>query len=96
MLTITENGGKLPQLFIFKSKKGGTIEKSLKNIKKLLMGMLLLNTMIMLGIPLILWKQRLYKKESPNGNGLVILDKCNSHIKGGFLKLLYDSNQIIV
>jgi len=36
LLTITADGGKLPPLFIFKSKKGGTIEKHLNKYKEVI------------------------------------------------------------
>ena len=36
LLTITAEGGKLPPLFIFKSKKGGTIEKHLNKYNEVL------------------------------------------------------------
>lgn len=100
LLTITANGGKLPPLFIFKSKKGGTIEKSLKKYKEVINGNAFIacneNAWCTYDI-MNIWLNEIWlpyiKKASPNGNGLVILDKCTSHIKEEFLKLLYDSNQ---
>lgn len=100
LLTITGDGGKLPPLFIFKSKKGGTLENNLNKYKEVIN----LNAIIICNenawCTFDVMKKWLFeiwlpyiKSFSSNGNGLIILDMCTSHIKEDFLKLLYDNNQ---
>ena len=55
MLTITANGSKLPPLFIFKSKKGGNLEKSLKKYKEVINGNAFKLAMKMHGAPMKIW-----------------------------------------
>jgi hypothetical protein len=54
LLTITANGSKLPPLLIFKSKKGGNLEKSLKKYKEVINGNAFMLAMKMHGAPMIL------------------------------------------
>ena len=100
LLTITADGGKLPPLFIFKSKKGGTIEKHLNKYKEVINhnAIILCNENAWCTFDVMkkwlfeIWLPYI-KSISSNGNGLIILDMCTSHIKEDFNIFFYDNNQ---